>query len=93
MIGTNDIAWWTGENAGQIGARHNALIDQLRVARPNAWDLRSVYSSPGFSDDRTETMIDRAVLTQQLDAVIPQERRGPGCWRANACASSTSIRY
>src|SRR4029077_16632897 len=39
MIGTNDTAWWTNDDAGQIGARHNALIDQLRAARPGAWIL------------------------------------------------------
>ena len=69
MIGTNDTAWWTGENAGQIGARHNALIDQLRVARPNAWIF--VASIPPQASAMIEpNMIDRAVLTQQLDTVI-----------------------
>jgi len=69
MIGTNDTAWWTGENAGQIGARHNALIEQLRTARPNAWIF--VASIPPQSSAIIQpNNIDRAVLTQQLDAVI-----------------------
>ena len=39
MIGTNDTAAFTNEDANEIGARHNALIDQLRAARPDAWIL------------------------------------------------------
>jgi lysophospholipase L1-like esterase len=77
MIGTNDTAAFTNEDAGEIGARHNALIDQLRTARPNAWIL--VASIPPQSSvlihgkpdgNATTTSVDRAVLTQQLDAVI-----------------------
>jgi lysophospholipase L1-like esterase len=77
MIGTNDTAWWTNEDATEIGARHNALIDQLRAARPNAWIF--VASIPPQSSvlihgkpdgNATTTSVDRAVLTQQLDAVI-----------------------
>jgi len=69
MIGTNDTAWWTGENAAQIGARHNALIDQLRTARPQAWIF--VASIPPQSSAIIQpNNIDRAALTQQLDAVI-----------------------
>jgi lysophospholipase L1-like esterase len=69
MAGTNDTAWWTGENADQIGARHNALIEQLRTTRPNAWIF--VASIPPQSSAIIQpNNIDRAVLTQQLDAVI-----------------------
>ena len=69
MAGTNDTAWWTAENADQIGARHNALIEQLRTARPNAWIF--VASVPPQSSAIIQpNNIDRAVLTQQLDAVI-----------------------
>jgi lysophospholipase L1-like esterase len=69
MIGTNDTAWWTAETAEQIGVRHNALIEQLRTARPNAWIL--VASIPPQSSAIIQpNNIDRAVLTQQLNAVI-----------------------
>jgi lysophospholipase L1-like esterase len=77
MIGTNDTAWWTNEDAAEIGARHNALIGQLQAARPNAWIF--VASIPPQSSvlihgkpdgNATTTSVDRAVLTQQLDAVI-----------------------
>jgi len=69
MIGTNDTAWWTGENADQIGARHNALIDQIRKARPNAW-MFVASVPPQASAIIQPNNIDRAVLTQQLDTVI-----------------------
>ncbi len=69
MIGTNDTAWWTAENADQIGARHNALIEQLRIARPTAWIF--VASIPPQSSAIIQpNNIDRAVLTQQFNAVI-----------------------
>jgi lysophospholipase L1-like esterase len=77
MIGTNDTAWWTNEDGAEIGARHNALIDQLRAARPNAWIF--VASIPpqtsvlihGKPDGNAATAsVDRAVLTQQLNGVI-----------------------
>ena len=77
MIGTNDTAWWTNADGAEIGARHDALIDQLRAARPNAWIF--VASIPPQSSvlihgkpdgNATTTSVDRAVLTQQLNAVI-----------------------
>jgi lysophospholipase L1-like esterase len=77
MIGTNDTAWWTNEDGTEIGARHNALIDQLRAARPDAWIF--VASVPpqspvlihGKADGANNTAtVDRAALTQQLNAVI-----------------------
>jgi len=69
MIGTNDTAWWTAANADQIGARHDALIEQLRTARPAAWIF--VASIPPQSSAIIQpNNIDRAVLTQQLNAVI-----------------------
>jgi len=69
MAGTNDTAWWTAENAGQIGARHNALIEQLRSARPTAWIF--VASIPPQSSALIQpNNIDRAALTQQFNAVI-----------------------
>jgi len=73
MIGTNDTAWWTNENADQIGTRHNALIEQLRIARPTAWIF--VASIPPQSSSMIHghpdgSTVDRAVLTQQFDAVI-----------------------
>jgi lysophospholipase L1-like esterase len=69
MIGTNDTAWWTGENADQIGARHDALIEQLRTARPAAW-IFVASIAPQASAIIPPNNIDRAVLTQQLNAVI-----------------------
>jgi len=77
MIGTNDTAAFTNEDADEIGARHNALIDQLRAARPNAWIFVAsippqtsvlIHGKPDGSG--TTKSVDRAVLTQQLDAVI-----------------------
>lgn len=71
MAGTNDIAWWTAENANQIGARHNALIDQLRVARPTAWIF--VASIPPQSSALVKpNNIDRSLLVQQFNTVIRQ---------------------
>ncbi len=69
MIGTNDTAWWSAENANQIGARHNALIDQLRTARPNAW-IFVASIAPQSSAIIQPNNVDRAQLTQQLNAVI-----------------------
>lgn len=69
MIGTNDTAWWSAENADQIGARHNALIDQIQTARPNAW-IFVASVPPQASAIIQPNNIDRAVLTQQLDAAI-----------------------
>jgi lysophospholipase L1-like esterase len=69
MIGTNDTAWWTAENADQIGARHNALIEQLRTARPDAW-IFVASIAPQSSAIIQPNNIDRAVLTQQFNAVI-----------------------
>jgi lysophospholipase L1-like esterase len=69
MAGTNDTAWWTAQNADQIGARHSALIDQIRKARPDAW-IFVASLPPQASAIIQPNNIDRAVLTQQLDAVI-----------------------
>ena len=69
MAGTNDTAWWTAQNADQIGARHSALIDQIRAARPDAW-IFVASIPPQASAIIQPNNIDRAVLTQQLDAVI-----------------------
>ena len=69
MIGTNDVAWWTFENGKQTGARHDALIGQIRAARPNAWIL--VASIPPVSSALIEpNKVDRAVLVQQFNAAI-----------------------
>jgi len=75
MIGTNDTAWWTGENADQIGARHNALVDQIRAARPNAW-IFVASIPPQTSRIIQPNNIDRAVLTQRLDTVIRRNMEG-----------------
>lgn len=69
MVGTNDTAWWTAENAEQIGARHNALIDQLRTARPNAW-IFVASIPPQASAIIQPNNVDRAVLTRQFNAVV-----------------------
>lgn len=69
MIGTNDTAWWSAENADQIGVRHNELIKQLRAARPDAWILVASLP-PQASAIILPNSVDRAVLTQQLNAVI-----------------------
>jgi len=69
MIGTNDTAWWTAENAGQIGARHDALIEQIRTARPNA-SIFVASIPPQASEIIQPNNVDRAVLTQQLNDVI-----------------------
>jgi aryl-phospho-beta-D-glucosidase BglC (GH1 family)/lysophospholipase L1-like esterase len=69
MAGTNDIAWWTAENADQIGTRHNALIDRLRTARPNAW-IFVASIPPQASLVIQPNNIDRAALVQQFNAVI-----------------------
>jgi lysophospholipase L1-like esterase len=69
MAGTNDTAWWSAANAEQIGARHDALIDQLRAARPDAWIF--VASIPPQAPAIIQpNNIDRAVLTQEVNAVI-----------------------
>ena len=69
MIGTNDTAWWTAQSADQIGARHNALIDQLRTARPNAW-IFVASIPPQTSAIIQPNNINRAVLAQQFNAVV-----------------------
>jgi lysophospholipase L1-like esterase len=77
MIGTNDIAWWTNNDAAEIGARHDALIDQIRAVRPNAWIFVAsippqtsvmIHGKPDGS--ATTTSVDRAVLAGQFNAVI-----------------------
>jgi lysophospholipase L1-like esterase len=77
MIGTNDTAWWTNSDAAEIGVRHDALIGQLRSARPSAWIFvasippqTSVLIHGKADGNATTTSVDRAVLAQQLDAVI-----------------------
>lgn len=69
MIGTNNISSFTNENADQIGARHNALIDQLRSARPDAW-IFAASIPPQSSVLVPPNNVDRAVLAQQFNAVI-----------------------
>jgi len=69
MIGTNDTAWWSAANAEQIGARHDALIEQVRTARPAAW-IFVASIAPQASAIIQPNNIDRAVLTQQLNVVI-----------------------
>ena len=71
MIGTNDTAWWTNETATQIATRHNALIDQLRSARPNAW-IFVASIPPQSSANVPPNNVDRAVLTQQFNTAIRQ---------------------
>jgi len=69
MAGTNDTAWWTAETAEQIGARHNALIERIRTARPNAWIF--VASIPPQSSALiAPNQVDRATLTSQFNAVV-----------------------
>jgi lysophospholipase L1-like esterase len=77
MIGTNDTAWWTNQDGNEIGARHNALIDQLQAARPDAWIFvasippqSSVLIHGKADGNAATTSVDRAVLAQQLDAVM-----------------------
>ena len=69
MIGTNDTAWWSAANAEQIGARHDALIEQVRTARPAAW-IFVASIAPQTPAIIQPNNFDRAVLTQQLNAVI-----------------------
>ena len=69
MIGTNDTAWWSAANADQIGARHDALIEQVRTARPAAW-IFVASIAPQASANIQPNNIDRAALTQQFNAVI-----------------------
>ena len=69
MAGTNDTAWWSAQNADEIGARHSALIDRIRAARPDAW-IFVASIPPQASQIIQPNNIDRAVLTQQLDTVI-----------------------
>ncbi len=69
LAGTNDTAWWSAKSADQIGTEHNALIDQIKLARPQAWIF--VASIPPQSSALIQpNNIDRAVLTQQFNAVI-----------------------
>ena len=69
MIGTNDTAWWTTQNADEIAARHGELLDQLRTARPNAWVF--VASIPPQTSAIIEPInVDRVDLTQQVNALI-----------------------
>ena len=77
MIGTNDTAWWTNEDGTEIGARHNALIDQLQAARPDAWIFvasippqTSVLIHGKPDGNATTTSVDRAVLTQDFNTAI-----------------------
>ena len=81
MIGTNDTAWWTNENAGEIGTRHNALIEQSKLAqcqifgRPFRAQIRRSFNPP-ISIARK--------CWQQLDAVIAA-MWPPGSRRASRC--------
>ena len=83
----------------EIGARHNALIDQLRAARPNAWIFvasippqTSVLIHGKVDGSAATTSVDRAVLTQQLNAVIRGKRGCASRGGPSACALSTSTR-
>ena len=69
MAGTNDTAWWSAKNADEIGVGHNALIDQLMLARPGVWIF--VASIPPQTSSLIQpNNVDRAVLSQQFNAVI-----------------------
>jgi len=77
MIGTNDTAWWTNEDGTEIAARHDALIGQLRAARPNAWILvasippqTSVLIHGKADGDAATATVDRALLTEQFNAAV-----------------------
>jgi lysophospholipase L1-like esterase len=77
MIGTNDTAWWTNEDGTEIGARHDALIDQLRAARPDAWIFvasippqTSVLIHGKADGNAATTTVDRALLTEQFNAAV-----------------------
>jgi lysophospholipase L1-like esterase len=69
MAGTNDIASWTGESAEQIGARHDALIEQIRTARPGVW-IFVASIPPQTSMLIPPNGIDRAVLTSSFNITI-----------------------
>ena len=67
--GTNDTAWWSAKNAEQIGVEHNALIDQISLARPGVWIF--VASIPPQTPLLIQPYnVDRAVLSAQFNAVI-----------------------
>jgi lysophospholipase L1-like esterase len=77
MIGTNDTAWWTNEDGIEIAARHDALIDQLRSARPDAWIFvasippqSSVLIHGKADGNAATTTVDRALLTEQFNAAL-----------------------
>jgi lysophospholipase L1-like esterase len=69
MIGTNDTAWWTAESAEQIGARHNALVEQIQKIRPNVW-IFVASIAPQSSHIIAPNNVDRAALTSQFNAVV-----------------------
>ncbi len=69
MTGTNDTAWWSAKNADEIGVGHNALIDQLMLARPGVW-IFVASIPPQTSSIILPNNVDRAVLAQQFNAVI-----------------------
>ena len=77
MIGTNNTAWWTNYDGPELGAQHNALLDQIRAARPNAWifvasippqSSKMIHGKPDGQNQTTS--VDRAVLTQDFNAAI-----------------------
>jgi lysophospholipase L1-like esterase len=69
MIGTNDIAWWSADDAVTIGTRHLALMDQIMADRPNAKLI--VASIPPITSAIIQpNNVDRAQLGRDLNVQI-----------------------
>lgn len=74
LAGTNDVAWWTVESAGQIADRAVALVNQILAAQPGVWVI--VGSIPPLSSQLIEpNKVDRAQLARAYNAALEQRVR------------------
>lgn len=61
MAGTNDIAWWCAQSAGQVADANGVLIDKILADIPNVWVI--VGSSPPLTSGIIQpNNVDRAQL-------------------------------
>jgi lysophospholipase L1-like esterase len=71
MIGTNDVAWWCAESAGQVADLNAALIDQILADLPGAWVVVASIP-PETSSIIQPNDVDRAQLAGDYNTALQQ---------------------
>gem|GEM_PF-1368037 len=69
MAGTNDVAWWCAQTAGQVADLNGALIDQILADLPGTWVI--VGSIPPLTSSVIQpNNVDRAQLAADYDVEL-----------------------